>query len=606
MQTSGVESNRGRGGSPEGGLSHDECGWYEGHSPALCRYRQLTSFLQEILDLDDLLSACAAFVHHLVRARRVRIWLLRRGGQRLLHREFDAGASDGYRELRLDPGQSVLWEAMRSGRPWFGRIAEGEIPVSADGLGEPSLLIPLARRDRPLGIIECRGHADREAFGPADAKALVDFSADFAVAIENAQLYYDTRRRAAERAVLLRITQSLSRPLNLSDTLEAILDGLKRVVQYDAAAIYLLSADTLNVEAQATRGYPPELNRGGRLSVGEGIVGWVAKTGESVIVPDTSEDRRYFPARPTTRSEMACPMSAGGRVIGVFNLEADREDTYTEAQLEVLQSFASQAAAAVERARLLDEALERRHLERELAIAREIQTSFLPEREPEIPGYDVAGINLPYSEVGGDYYDFMRVHDTQFGIAISDVVGKGVPAALLMAAYRASLLAEIRNQFTLRAIFSKVNTLLHESTDRGKFVTAFYGVLDARNHVISFVNAGHNPPILLRHETNETLTLQESGLPLGVLPDSRYEEQPVDLRPGDVFLLYTDGVSEAVNADRDQFGAERIETALRELGAGTARQIMDGLVDRVIHFAGGPDNLPDDLTVVCIKRVAPA
>ncbi len=578
------------------------CGWSEGDSPQLCHYRDFTAFLHELLDLDDLLSACTAFVHRLVRAREVRIWLLRRGGKRLVHREFDPRLPEGYRDQSHDPDESVLWRVIETKAPWSGSVPPEEFPTAAAAGGIPALFVPLVRRERALGVVECRGHADGDAFAPGEARSLVELSTDIAIAIESAQLYHDTRRRAAERAVLLRITHALSRSLSLPDTLEAILDALRRIVHYDAAAIYLLSADTLRVEAQASRGYPAEQNRGRRLSVGEGIVGWVAKTGENVIVPDTSLDRRYVSARPTTRSEMACPMSAGGRVIGVFNLEADREDTYTDAQLEVLQSFASQAAAAVERARLLDDALARRHMERELGIAREIQTSFLPKRDPEVPGYDVAGLNLPYAEVGGDYYDFIRVQDDQIGIAISDVSGKGVPAALLMAAYRASLLAEIRNQFTLRAIFSKVNTLLHESTDRGKFVTAFYGVLDARNDVLTFVNAGHNPPLLWRQSSGATESLEESGLPLGVLPDARYEEQPVGLRPGDVFLLYTDGVSEAVNADREQFGVERIEELLRERGGETARRIVDGLLDRVIHFAGGPDKLPDDLTVVCVKR----
>jgi serine phosphatase RsbU (regulator of sigma subunit) len=158
-----------------------------------------------------------------------------------------------------------------------------------------------------------------------------------------------------------------------------------------------------------------------------------------------------------------------------LRLESERKDTYTEPHLKVLHAFASQAAAAIERARLLEQVEHRRQLERELAIARQIQISFLPKADPVVPGFEIHGLNLPYSEVGGDYFDFIPIVDNQLGVAISDVSGKGIPAALLMAAYRAMLLAEIRNQFALRIILAKVNRLLHESTDRGKFVTAFYG-----------------------------------------------------------------------------------------------------------------------------------
>src|SRR4029077_15859395 len=208
---------------------------------------------------------------------------------------------------------------------------------------------------------------------------------------------------------------------------------------------------------------------------------------------------------------------------------------------------AAQCAVAIERARLTRELLERRHLEKELAIAREIQLSFLPKSDPVIAGFDVAGTSRPHDEGGGDYYDFIRLSDTRLGIAIADVAGKGIPAALLMAGFRMSLLAEIRNEFALRAIMRKVNSLVFESTDRHKFVTAFYGLLDFRNRVLTVTNAGHNPPLLLR-ATGEIVALTDGGIALGVLPEAHYEERPIAIRPGDVLVLYTDGVSEAPSA----------------------------------------------------------
>jgi sigma-B regulation protein RsbU (phosphoserine phosphatase) len=579
------------------------CDWKEGDPPHQCRFRKLTSFLDEVVDLDELVSACVAFVHSLVRAMRVRIWLYRRGGRRLVSREFDPHATDGFREFRLKPGQGLPWKVAELGKTWIGGPSADDPGFQSEDPGwNAALVVPLRRRGKILGVVECLDRADGNQFGSQEARALEEIGTEFALAIENAQLYHDTRRRAAERGALLEVTGTLARPLNLEDTLEAILDGLQQVVRYDAAAIYLFTGDEMQVETEATRGYPVDLRKGLQLLVGEGIVGWVAKSRESVIVADTEKDTRYVSARPSTRSEMATPMMTGGDVIGVFNLESDRVDSYTEMHLELLQAFAAQAAAAVERARLLDVSMERRNLERELGIARDIQTSFLPKDDPEVPGYEIAGLNLPYSEVGGDYFDFISVHDNQLGVAISDVAGKGIPASLLMAAYRASLLAEIRNQFTLRTIVAKVNSLLTESTDQGKFVTAFYGVLDTTNHVFTFVNAGHNPPILRRGDgTIEPLL--DGGLALGILPDSRYEERPVSIWPGDILLLYTDGVSEAADPADSQFGTDRLEELLEELKDRSARQIVDAVLDRVIRFAGGPGELNDDLTVVCLKRL---
>jgi len=294
-----------------------------------------------------------------------------------------------------------------------------------------------------------------------------------------------------------------------------------------------------------------------------------------------------------------------GKAIGVFNLESDLDDLYHEGHLELLSAFAAQAAVAVERARAAHDQLERRRLEKELAIAREIQKSFLPSSAPVVPGFDLAGTTITHDEVGGDYYDFIPVSETRLGLAIADVSGKGIPAALIMAGFRMGLLAQIRNEYALRAVMRKVNLLLHESTERDKFVTVFYGVLDWRNGVLIFSNAGHNPPILL-HRDGTADRLIDGGVALGVLPDARYEERPVALTDGDVLVMYTDGVSEAENATGEQFGEGRLEEVVRRNASRSAAGIRDAIVAAVLEWAGerGPT---DDLTllVACKTGSAP-
>jgi sigma-B regulation protein RsbU (phosphoserine phosphatase) len=285
----------------------------------------------------------------------------------------------------------------------------------------------------------------------------------------------------------------------------------------------------------------------------------------------------------------------------VFNIESEIEDAYHEGHLAIVSGFAAQASAAVQRAQLASERLERRRMEKELAIAREIQLSFLPKASPEIPGFELAGTALPHAEVGGDYYDFIQVSQNRLGLAMADVSGKGVPAALIMAGFRMALLAEIRNEFAIRAVMRKVNGILHESTERHKFFTAFYGVLDYRNRVLIFSNAGHNPPILMRSDGTVEY-LMEGGVALGVLPDAFYEERPIGILPGDVLLLYTDGVSEAESeADMsEQFGRERIEESVRSRMHRSAQDIVDGLVEDVRVFSGERGQV-DDLTLMAVK-----
>ena len=578
------------------------CSWREGGSPELCQVRSLTSFLTSTLELDELIQTASAFVHGLVRAESVRLWLLRRGGQRLVWRELDPGAPDEMSEHVIASDEGLVGAVATSRTSLV--LGPSDTDPKARGAKEPftsALLVPLLRRGTILGVVECLNRAGGGRFTDADRVALESVSEEMAVAIENAQLYFDTRRKSVERAVLLEVGRALAEPLELSQVLDTIMEQLRRIVHYDAAAIYLLDRETHEVVAEASRGYPPELTEALKLLEGEGIVGWVAKTGEAIIVPDTRKDTRYVAARPSTMSEMACAIVSQGRIIGVFNLENDDLDAYHEGHLEFLKTFASQAAAAIERARLLDAALEARNLERELDIARGIQASFLPERAPQIAGLDLAGVNLPYREVGGDYYDYIPIVDNQLGLAIGDVSGKGIAAALLMAAFRASLLAEIRNHYAIRRILQKVNRLLYESTDTGKFVTAFYGVLDAKNRVFTFSNAGHNPPLLLRADgRNEWLT--EGGLALGVLEDAQYEERPVPLSLGDVIVLYTDGVTEAMDAQEEQYGTQRLETLARSLAKGPAQELVAAIVGDVERFTG-ERHLNDDLTLVVARVV---
>jgi sigma-B regulation protein RsbU (phosphoserine phosphatase) len=218
---------------------------------------------------------------------------------------------------------------------------------------------------------------------------------------------------------------------------------------------------------------------------------------------------------------------------------------------------------------------------------------------PDIPGYDIHGVNYPSEQVGGDYFDFVPIVEGQWGIAIADVSGKGIPAALIMAGFRASLIAEIRNNYAIRTILRKVNNVLLEMTPRDNFVTAFYGVLDARNHVFTFSNGGHNPPLLLR-QNGEVERLKEGGPLVGVIADARYEERPIWLTPGDVLLLYTDGVTEASGADGEEFGEARLIELVGALRDQSAADICNRVHEAVRGFADRRAAV-DDITMIAIK-----
>src|ERR1051325_10456621 len=311
---------------------------------------------------------------------------------------------------------------------------------------------------------------------------------------------------AEKLRLLLEITRKISRSLNLDEVLAQVMDTLGPLLPYDAAGIYIIRRDpfppdggapALVFHAEAVRGYDIEEMMELRLKLGEGLIGWVAQTGEAVVVSDVRSDARYYNARKETRSEVVAPIISNDSVTGVFDLESDSLNAYTEDDKQLLLLLASQVAIIVEKAMLHEQLVEKRRLEAQLEVARQVQLALLPERDPEVDGFDISGYNFSTQEVSGDYYDFVKPYEDQLGLVIADVSGKGVPASLLMAFLRASLRAAIHTGYAPNVAMAKVNYLLWESIDPHQFVTCFYGMLDATNRTLAFVNAGHNPLLVL-------------------------------------------------------------------------------------------------------------
>lgn len=403
--------------------------------------------------------------------------------------------------------------------------------------------------------------------------------------------------------LLLEISERISATLDLDELLDHLVDTARSVVDYDAAGIYVIrrDRDQLLIEGMVTRGYEgPSSEHYLLLKLGEGVVGHVIETGRTEVIPNVLVEPHYIMARPQTRSELTTPIILNERVIGAFNVECDRPDAYTAADAEVLHFFANAAAIAIEKAVLHEELVEKKRIESQLEVARQVQASLLPDREPDVPGFDIAAENLPTYEVGGDYYDFIDLPDGHLGVAIADVSGKGVPAALIMATFRAALRTQVRNDFAIGQIVRKVNYLLWESTSDAQFVTAVYGVLDTGTGRFTYTNAGHNPPIVVRMD-GTIEELNRGGPAMGVFEEATYEEAVVDLHSGDSLVLYTDGVVESADEQGREFGLKRLlqtTTVAAELSAfKTVRAILDAT-----RAFSGTDSFADDFTVVVVKR----
>ena len=508
------------------------------------------------------------------------------------------------RRPRLNVGQGIAGQACAEEDPaFYPTISEAQY-VPEEWGGRPRsmiqgvLTLPLKRAGEPLGVAVL-SKLDSTRPPEEDLSFLRELSIQLAIAVGNSRIYAEATREKVQNHLLLELGTKISVSLDTNQLLEQILDLVFQVVRYDAAGIYLVDKKTQWINQQAIRGYDPNREDAVRLKVGRGLIGWVAKTGRPVIVPDVLRDERYVSARTQTRSEMVAPLRVGSEVIGAFNVESDEPDAYEPEDLELLMTFASQAAVAIERTRLHAEVLETRSLEEELSIGQRIQRTFLPERDPKVPNFDIAGANYSSGLVGGDYYDYVRITEGQLGIVVADVSGKGIPAALIMAAFRASLIAEVRNNYAIRTIFAKVNKLLWESVEVDRFVTAIYGVLDINARRFTYVNAGHNPGLLYRGATDTLDTLDSTGPLLGTLETATFKEKQVEIRRGDILALYTDGITESMNEAKELFGEDRLRDVIRSRKEGSAAEIVRGIRETVGAFSGGESD--DDLTVVVIK-----
>lgn len=414
----------------------------------------------------------------------------------------------------------------------------------------------------------------------------------------------------AKYRLLLKLSQEIGRTLDLQAVLQQLLATLRSSVDYDAAGVFVLnrrvrldqegSRDRM-IAGMATVGFPEHpSDEDPMLLSGAGIVGHVVATGRPLIAPDVRREPRYVEGRTGTRSEIAVPIVSDGEVIGALNLESDQADTYAEADLEFLEFFAVAAAISIEKAIAHREMVEKHRIDHQLAIARDVQSALLPSGAPEVPGYDVAGINIPTWAIGGDYFDFLPEPDGRLAVTVADVSGKGVPAALLMATFRAALRMQRRIDAGPPTVADGLNRVLLESMDASRFVTAVYGVLAPGTGAFDYVNCGHNPPLLLR-DGGGSDQLAPGGPALGMWDGACFETRTTALAPGDTLVLYTDGVVEVADAGDSQFGTERLEQIVRAGAARPVPHVIDAVLAATRAHSGRPA-FDDDFTLVVIRR----
>lgn len=412
-------------------------------------------------------------------------------------------------------------------------------------------------------------------------------------------------------AVISRVSLTLLSPLSLEDTLQQTLDSVFSALPADRGYLMMLEAPPEQPAA------PPELickvmksrvgvaAPDGNVEISRSIIEQVLQRGDAVLTSDAQQDPLFRERQSIVlggvRSVMAVPLALEGRVSGMIYVDSPfHTNRFTERDLKLLTLIAGVAAIRIENVRLLEVQQEQKRLANELALASEIQLRLHPASPPQLASYELIGVSFPCYEVGGDYYDFIEKPDGRHVIALGDVSGKGTGAALLMSSIHAAVRAHTRTRLSASEIVSEINQYIYDNTPSNRFITLFYSELDPRTHQLTYINAGHNAPLLVR-ASGDVTRLDIGGFPVGITPFGDYREGWVELEPGDVLLIYSDGASESLDEQGEEFGEARlIEVAQKHRGR-TAAGLRDRIDEALAKFVGKAKSV-DDLTLVILKR----
>jgi phosphoserine phosphatase RsbU/P len=404
-------------------------------------------------------------------------------------------------------------------------------------------------------------------------------------------------RRIRQLLLLQETAKKVNSILDLEQLLDEIVGGVAEAFGCNRTGVLLKDETTGELEIVALRGFSNVHLKGYRFKVGgDGIIGHVSASGKMHYAPDVRTDPYYVVSESTTLSEVDIPLISRGRLIGLFNAQSSSVDAFSPEQLESLSAMADTIAIAIENARMFrQERLERKKAVREQAEARQIQRALLPESDPEIAGYSVNGKCLQLNAVGGDWYDYLHLDEHLWGIALGDVCGKGMAAALLMSATRSLFRTAAEGARSPAEVLTRLNQSLVKDLPTGRFVTLVYMILDVEHATGRIASAGHPSPLYSGGESGTIELRTEKGLPLGLM-HSEYSEIEFAMRAGERLLMYTDGLLEATNALGEEFGISRLKEALERPDVSAASLLSD-----VQQFAR-VGMLADDATLVVLRR----
>jgi len=560
---------------------------------------EVADVLATSLDLDTTLRRVAEVVRKVIDYEIFAILLLNEKTQELRIR-FQVGYPPEFAEkARVKVGEGVTGQAAQLRQAVLvDDVTKDPTYIAAIPNVRSELAVPLITKNRVIGVIDLEAR-DPDYFNEEHSRLLTLVASRIAGGIENAQLYTRTTRQARILLLLNEIARELSSILNLDELLSRVAELLRRLIDYQMFSILLLDSSGEKLQHRFSLRFHENIHLKHEVPLGRGLVGYAAETKQAVLVPDVTKDPRYIEGNPETRSELAVPLIYKDKVIGVLDLEHTRRGFFTDDHRRTMMTLAAQVAIAIENARLYEEiARQERRLERDLALARELQMRLLPQTLPKLANLELAAKFVPARAIGGDLYDFIPYSLSRLGIAIGDVSGKGAPAAIYAALVSGILRSHAPIEPGPAEMLRAVNLSLAERRIEAQFVSLIYAVWDDEHRTLVVANSGLPRPIHVHAGRNHVI--EATGLPLGLFDDANYDEFRFKMKPGDVFVFFSDGILDARNRRGELFGRGRVEKLVTECGGRSADCVVDILFKAVAEHSAGVETF-DDQTVVAIK-----
>jgi serine phosphatase RsbU (regulator of sigma subunit) len=528
----------------------------------------------------------------------------------------DPFASRVHAEVRREGEEYFLQDlGSANGTLYNGGAVDGTVPLTAGGriqIGETEIVFDDGTYHSSMGATMITDNSSTSLPEATIALASGDrTTSGLLEAIEGARSKPDISEvaRVAREGDLLALISKVGVTLlsssTLEQTLEQIVSLVFEAVPADRCLLMMRDEHSEDMKVAVAR-LRDRVGAIGEIRVSRNVMDEVVIRGKSVLTSDAQHDPRFASGTVVlqgVRSVLAVPLGVSEKVFGIIYADSPiAEGRFTEDHLKVLTTLASVAAIRVENARLVEARFQQERLERELQLAMEIQQRFQPTAPPVVTGYEFQGISFPCYEIGGDYYDFIQREDGRLVIALGDVSGKGTAAALLMSSLHASIHAQTGSHDSLVETISAVNRYLADNIPSNRFVTLFYAELDPESGALSFLNAGHNPPLIV-HAAGTVEQLASGGLPLGIKANAEYREGRTTLQRGDVLVIYSDGVTEASSPSGEEFGPTRLYEVVSRNVDSSAAGIRDRIESALTKFSQGTQ-AADDITLVIVKRQA--